>query len=394
MEVSGIKSDQTDRFGKYTRRSEAGSEQSERFDSCVHDKLERQDQEKRLPMQRAICHRTRKNKLQSYVTRGMHRHLFIPRIIAAGISAAWVAVAGASVETWTASEENGRIEASHGDQLSLVWQSSPLASPTGGAKFAGSAFLHPLSTPSGFEWTTIQPADHLHHFGLWWPWKHIQVDGETYNCWEIQNGQGAHLARSVKSLKTGSDKLEWDFINETVIKKPGAAPLTVIQETARVGLSMNGTDAQVLDISLSQKAADSPVTISSYRYSGFCWRGPASWNKDNSTMLTSEGRGRDDANAQPARWVFVTGPTPTGTATVLLMSAAIKVAGTPERLRVWDSKAENGAPFINFNPVMEKSLPLDQAHPAVSKRTYRVIAADRVMNTAAAEAEWKKWMGK
>ena len=75
-----------------------------------------------------------------------------------------------------------------------------------------------------------------------------------------------------------------------------------------------------------------------------------------------------------------------------MMSAAAKVAGTPERLRVWDSKMLNGNPFVNFNPVMKKPLPLDDAHPAVSRRKYRVIAADHRIDAAEAEAEWKKWM--
>ena len=111
-------------------------------------------------------------------------------------------------------------------------------------------------------------------------------------------------------------------------------------------------------------------------------------------MTTSEGLGRDNANGKPARWVVVSGPTPTGSASVLMMSAATELAGTPERLRVWDSKSQNGTPFVNFNPVMEKPLPLDDAHPAVSDRKYRVVAADRVINAADAEVEWLKWMGK
>ena len=324
----------------------------------------------------------------------MRQHPIRIRFITAGLSAAWIAVSGAGAETWTTAEKNERVEARRCGELSLAWQSTPLTSPKGGEKFAASAFLHPLRTPSGFEWTTIQPADHLHHFGLWWPWKFIEVDGETYNCWEIQNGQGAHIARSVRSIAAGPDSLAWEFINETVIKKPGTAPRSAIHETARVELSISGSDTQVLDISLSQKAAKSPVTIPNYRYSGFTWRGPASWNKDNSTMLTSQGRSRDDANGQPARWVFVTGPTPTGTATVLIMSAASDLSGAPERLRVWDSKAHNGAPFVNFNPVMDKPLPLDAKHPAVSKRKYRVIAADYQINPAEAETKWRKWMGK
>jgi len=77
-----------------------------------------------------------------------------------------------------------------------------------------------------------------------------------------------------------------------------------------------------------------------------------------------------------------------------MMSAAAKVAGTPEKLRVWNSNMHHGEPFLNFNPVMEKPLPLDDAHPAVSKRKYRVIAADHVIDATAAEAEWQKWMAK
>lgn len=305
-----------------------------------------------------------------------------------GVALATSSTRGA--EKWTTSESGGRIEAKLGDALMLAWQKAPLAQPVGGEKFAGCAFLHPLRTPSGFEWTAIQPDDHKHHFGLWWPWKYIEANGEKYNCWEIQEGQGAHVARSAKLL---SDMPEWEFLNETVVKKPGTPPLTVIRETARVGLSIHG-DAEVLDISIAQKAAGSPVTIVEYRYSGFSWRGPVSWNKDNSTMTTSEGKGRDNANGTPARWVVVSGPTPHGSASVLMMSAAVNLAGTPEKLRVWDSKNGNGMPFVNFNPVMEKPLPLDDAHPAVSNRKYRVIAADHVIEAAAAEAEWKKWLGK
>jgi hypothetical protein len=285
-----------------------------------------------------------------------------------------------------------RLEFRQGENLIFGWQKELLAKPAGGEKFAVSAFIHPLRTPGGFECTTIQPSDHLHHLGLWWPWKFIEVDGKKFNTWEIQEGQGLHVARSVKSLSSKPDKAEWEFLNETLIKPQGAEPLVAIHETARMILTL-GADATVLDISLQQKAAGSPVTIAAYRYSGFSWRGPASWNKDNSTMTTSGGKGRDDANGTPARWVVVSGPGAKGTASLLILSAAEKQAGTVEKIRVWDSRMHDGAPFVNFNPVMDNALPLDDAHPAVSKRRYRVIAADRTIDAAAAEAEWRKWNG-
>lgn len=290
---------------------------------------------------------------------------------------------------WTVAEAGGQVEARHGDSLVMAWQQQALARPTGGGKFAGSAFFHPLSTPSGFVWTSIQPADHLHHFGLWWPWKFIEVGGHRYNCWEIQEGQGAHRADSVKRLDSGPAKVVWEFKNSVEVRPQGAAPFTAIRETATVTLAMHGADGVALDLILDEQAAAEPVTIVAYRYSGFSWRGPLSWNKTNSQMLTSEGHDRDHANGQPARWVVVTGPTPKGRASVLLMSAAEK---PQEKLRVWDGSMSNGMPFVNFNPVVAKSLPLDAAHPEVAKRRYRVIAADRKIDAADAETEWKAWL--
>lgn len=271
------------------------------------------------------------------------------------------------------------------------WQSALMTEPKGGEKFASSAFIHPLTTPGGFVCTDLQPADHMHHLGIWWPWKFVEVDGVKFNTWEIQQEQGAHVAHSVKQISSGENKAEWEFRNETIVKPKDAEPKVVIRETAHVSVTKRD-DATILDITLRQKAADAPVTIAAHRYSGFSWRGTPDWNKDNSTMITSGGKGRDDANGTAARWLAVSGPTPTGTASVLILSAAEKLAGTPENLRVWGSENHNGAPFANFNPVQTKSLPLDEATPSVSHRAYRVIASDRAMDAATAEAEWKKWM--
>lgn len=316
----------------------------------------------------------------------MHEYFKIGGWLAA-VMISGAAAAAEPAGKWTTKNEGGRFECHYDGALMFAWQAAPLAQPVGGETFAGSAFLHPLRTPGGFEWTTIQPDDHKHHFGLWWPWKFIKVDGATYNCWEIQEGQGAQVAKDVKPLMTApGSPPQWHFLSETVIKKPGAAPLPVIQENAQLSISVRA-DAQVLDLSIEQKAVESPVTIVEYRYSGFSWRGPASWNKDNSTMTTSSGKGRDDANGTTARWVMVSGPTPGGSATVLMMSAA----ETPEKLRVWDRNAHNGTPFVNFNPVMDQPLPLDDAHPQVSKRKYRIIAADHTITAAEADAEWQKW---
>ena len=300
-------------------------------------------------------------------------------------------IAGPAQAGFTAAERDGRLEVRDGDRLVLAWQVAPLARPAGGAKFAASAFLHPLCTPSGFELTAIQPPDHLHHFGVWWPWKFLNVDGKQHNTWELQEGQGRHVAVNARIASQSADEVVLELANRHEVAA-GNSFVPALDERARLRLGRLGTDAYQLDIALDQRpAAGRRVEVVAYRYSGFSWRGSAAWNKDNSRMTTSEGHTRDQANHQPARWVMVDGKTPAGTATLLLLSAAAKDGGTPELLRVWDSNTHNGAPFANFNPVVRESLPLDAAHKQVSQRRYRLILTDRTLTPEQAEQLWRKW---
>ena len=305
-------------------------------------------------------------------------------------------------DEWSATEADGKFEGRFGGELQASWQRDLTVNPPGGDAFRSSAFLHPLTTPSGFVWTQGQPGDHPHHAGLWWPWKFVEVEGQSYVTWEIQQGQGAHVARDVRVIHDGPDYLQWEFHNETVIRKPGddaGPPVTdgipVIREVAHVRLSREGDDANVFDVVLKQEAIiDTPVSLPTNHYSGFSWRGPHSWNANTSTLITSEGHDRSNANGQPARWLLITGPTDDGEATVLIMSAAADIADAPEHLRIWDPSMYGGVPFINFNPVAKEKLTLNEDTPAAANRQYRVIAADRVITADEAEKTWRDWRDK
>ena len=292
---------------------------------------------------------------------------------------------------WTTAEKDGRVLALLAERPVMGWQKEPLREPKGGAKFAGSHFIHPLATPSGFVVTDAQPGDHLHHFGLWWTWTFVNVDGKRFNTWEIQNGEGAHVADSAELLEKGPQSLKWRLSGHVETRAAGQKPRVFIRETTGLSLSLLDKETVALDLDIKQVPAVDGVTIGKNHYSGFGWRGTPEWNGENSRLVTSEGHDRENGNGQPVRWVLVTGDRPGGKASILLMSAA-GANGEPERLRCWNAKMHSGHHFVNFNPVAQNDLPLDETHAAVSSRRYRILASDRELDVTEAEELWKAWV--
>jgi hypothetical protein len=288
-------------------------------------------------------------------------------------------------------DRNGRIEIHDAGKPVFGWQYELIKNAVGGEEFAGSAFIHPLATPAGFQMTCIQPQDHLHHYGVWWPWKMLTVEGESYITWEMQAGKGRHIGVSASVESQSADEVVLQVENRSEIKKgEGYQPAT--KERATLRFSRMGKVAYLLDITIRDEAVvDAGVEVTRYRYSGFSWRGPGEWNKNNSQMRTSSGKDRDHANGELAHWVTVDGENGEGRATMLMMSAASRNGAPVERLRVWDSSNHNGSPFVNFNPVMKSSIPLMAARTEVSQRRYRLIVADRVITPEEAERLWSSW---
>ncbi len=270
----------------------------------------------------------------------------------------------------------------------LEYQATPLVNPKGGEKFSGSNFIHPLKTPSGFVVTETQPADHMHHFGLWWPWKFLKVGEEKVLFWELQKGEG--VIQAVESQKTESG-----FTAKSIYldKKSGDEPQVVLNETVECTVSavtekpVRGYD---LDIKITQKVAvDQPVEVVKYRYSGFTYRGTAAWNRKNSTLLTSEGKSRKDSHTTRAKWVRVEGEAKEGKKAGVLMMSAPSNHQHPERLRTWNGLMHHGAFFINMNPVQEASWKLKKDEDCV--RQYRVHVYDGSLSAEEAEAMWQHY---
>lgn len=270
----------------------------------------------------------------------------------------------------------------------VSYQAAPMSKPKSGPKFKGSNFIHPLKTPSGFVVTDNQPSDHPHHFGLWWPWKYIESDGVKVLCWELQKGDGIIETRECTPIDNG-------FRSKSVYiarKAPGG-PRTLLHETTTVIASAvvdKPARGYFLDLEIKNRTAgDKPVTVTAYRYSGFSLRGTSEWKKHNSTILTSEGKTRDEANFTRGRWVRVQGETGNGKrAGVILMSRPDNHAH-PEKLRTWD-KQHGGSAFINFNTVMDEPWVFQPGKDYT--RNYRLFVYDGEVSATQAEALWREYV--
>ncbi len=276
------------------------------------------------------------------------------------------------------------------DGAELVYfQAKPLEDPTGGPKFQGSDFIHPLKTPSGFVVTESQPGDHPHHFGLWWPWKFAQQEGgKRALYWELQRGQGRIETRAHERIPGG-------LIAESVyLDRTGSGePTVALNETTRIQASptvaVGRANGYVLHIAINQTVAgDAPVTINQYRYSGFALRGASAWNRNTSHILTSEGADRDAANFTQARWVRVEGEAGEGRTAGVLMMSHPENHNHPEKLRTWD-KQHDGMIFINFNTVADASWVLQPEQ--TYQRQYGLFVYDGTLADTEAEYLWQRY---
>ncbi|MBN1765034.1 MAG: ThuA domain-containing protein [Sedimentisphaerales bacterium] len=282
------------------------------------------------------------------------------------------------------------------DQAELLsYQAQPMSDPIGGEKFKGSNFIHPLKTPSGFCVTDLQPPDHLHHFGLWWPWKYIIAEGRKIVCWELQQGEGFVRAKGIVKHNTDQAGVVFVAESEYIDRTAPAGPKVVLHETLEAQVTRPvdfPAQGYFLNLLITNRCAiDSPVEIVKYRYSGFGYRGAESWNKNTSTLLTSEGKDRDTSNFTRAKWVRVQGDVPGGgKAGVVLMSHPDN-HDHPQWLRTWDSTQFDGAVFVNFNPVQENSRTFEPGRDYIQQ--YQLFIYDGSVTAGQAEQLWQDYAG-
>ncbi|MDX2046466.1 MAG: PmoA family protein [Chitinophagaceae bacterium] len=303
-----------------------------------------------------------------------------------------VVAAGQKVEMV---KNNGALTFRAGNKNLLSYQYQTVYPPAGiDTNYKRSGFIHPLYTPHGQVLTRIQPPDHYHHYGIWNPWTHTLFEKDTVDFWNIKGRQGTVRFAKFTGQTSNKKFAEYTALHEHVVfKKDGTEKIALNEwQTVRVYNPVGNKDSYIVDItSKMQCASQSPLLIVAYRYGGLGWRATEYWNKDNSEMLTSEGKTRDNTDNTKGKWIIVYGALPDNDEGGILMLSHPSNYNHPEPLRIWDKKQNGGRGdvFANFAPTKDKDWLLEPGKTYTLK--YRLVVFNGKFDKERADKEWQSF---
>lgn len=295
-----------------------------------------------------------------------------------------------STPTMRAEANDGDCILYNGDQHLLQYVYKTVYPPAGiDTAYKKSGFIHPLWSPKGQVLTRIQAPDHYHHYGVWDPWTHILYKGDTVDCWNLRDRKGTVRFSRFTALVNGPVFAAYTALQDHIAFRH-ADDETMLDEvqTVRVYASAAPADHYLFDITIRLHCASSePVVLLAYRYGGLGWRGTASWNRDNSEVLTSEGKTRKDADGSKARWCIVQGAVDGDYAGAVMLSYPANY-NYPEPLRIWpDNTNGRGDMYANFSPTKDIDWRLYPGHEYTLH--YRWLVFNGHLDKEKAENAWQ-----
>jgi hypothetical protein len=256
-----------------------------------------------------------------------------------------------------------------------------------------SGFIHPMVSPSGNVLTRINAPDHYHHVGIWNPWTRVKIGDHVTDFWNLNEKQGTVRFSGINSIVNGP-VFGGFFVKQDHIDFQGAKPEELaINEVWDVRAwntePVNGLKAYLVDLTtFLSVAGNSSIIFEAYRYGGGIGiRANAEWNKDNSTVLTSEGKTRKDADGTRARWTDLNGAFKDKGNSGITFFSHPSNREHPEPMRVWpETQNGRGDVYFEFCPIRLKSWVLDPGN--VYRLKYRMLVYDGKIDKETADRIW------
>lgn len=264
--------------------------------------------------------------------------------------------------------------------------------------FGKSGYIHPLLAPNGDTLTRVNPPDHYHHYGIWGPWTHTQVDGKRVDFWNLGEGLGTVRFKEFKESDSGPDFAAFNATQEHIDLLTEKEPQVALNENLEVRLwDLGRADRYMFDYTSTFKTPlENGILLEAYRYGGgIGMRFTERWKKDNCKVLTSEGNNRASADGTNARWCMVSGASANGKDTegILFMSHPENRAH-PEPMRVWplDANEGRGDMFFEFCPIRHKEWKIEPHRGYQLK--YRMVVFNGELSPKEAENYWQTFANK
>jgi len=257
-----------------------------------------------------------------------------------------------------------------------------------------SGFIHPLKSPSGNILTRINPPDHYHHMGIWNPWTKVRITDHVTDFWNLYEKQGTVEFAGINSLISGPVYGGFTVKQDHIDFQGKTGHETIINEVWDVRSwetePLTGTKAYLVDLTtFLSLAVDFPVTLEAYRYGGGIGiRANEEWTNSNSTVITSEGKTRKDADGSRAKWVDLNGEFGNKSKSGIVFFSHPSNREHPEPMRVWPEDANNGRGdvYFEFCPIRFKEWVL---YPGNTYRLkYRMLVYDGIVDRGTAERLW------
>jgi hypothetical protein len=291
-------------------------------------------------------------------------------------------------------KENGNLRLAIDDNPVLYYRYGITYPPKGvDSVYKKSGYIHPVITPKGDTLTRIQPPDHYHHYGIWGPWTHTQIDGQQVDFWNLGDRKGTVLFKEFEDTDSGNVFASFKAVQEHIDKLTQEEPQVALNENLKVKLwNLDRDDRYMFDYtSIFSSPLDDGILFEAYRYGGgIGMRFTERWKADNCSVLTSEGKDRLEADGTNAKWCIVSGEASDGKGTsgILFMSHPENRAH-PEPMRVWpiDANGGRGDMFFEFCPIRHEEWQIEPNQDYELK--YRMVVFDGELTADEAEAYWQ-----